>query len=251
MRAGRCALQLLASFFGLLLQFFLQLLLCFFEHLRIRGRTVIGLGEIVQRQREADRLAVAVDRLHGELLALLQAADDVGIHFVVGHAAIGEADDIRTGGRLALVDDHARAGRHLHAERQRDAKEFLVGAFRLDHDGGDDRQAGFKTAVLAGKADLLGIRLLPLQAELGPGRIDQGRLFCRRGGLLLCGSGRLRGLARLRRRCAGLAAGAAGFAAGAAGCCAMTGDASRTAKAAAVNVASVRLTGRADADAFG
>ncbi len=111
-------LQLLARFFGLLLQFFLQLLLVLLEHLRVRGRTVIGLGEIVERQRQADRLAVAVDRLHGELLALLQAADDVGVHLVVGHAAVGEADDIRTGRGLALIDDHARAGLHLHAERQ-------------------------------------------------------------------------------------------------------------------------------------
>ena len=83
-----------------------------------------------------------------------------------------------TSGRgLALVDDHARSGRHLHAERQRYAQQFLRITFRLDHDRGDDRQAGFKTAVLAGETNLLGIRLLPLQAELRPRRIDQRGLL--------------------------------------------------------------------------
>ena len=59
-RGARLALlELLARFFGAALQFFLQLLLLLLEHLRIGGRAVIGLGEIVERQRQADRLAVA------------------------------------------------------------------------------------------------------------------------------------------------------------------------------------------------
>ena len=44
--AGRLGgLELLARFFGALLQLFLQLLLGFLEHLRVGRRTVIGLGE--------------------------------------------------------------------------------------------------------------------------------------------------------------------------------------------------------------
>ena len=57
------ALQLLARLFRLLLQLFLQFALLFFEHLRIGRRPVIGLGEIGERQRQADRAALHVDRL--------------------------------------------------------------------------------------------------------------------------------------------------------------------------------------------
>ena len=76
-RRGRprlLALQLLARLFGPLLQLVLQLLLLLLEHLRIGRRPVIGLGEILQWQLQAHRLAVHVDRLHGEGLALLHRA---------------------------------------------------------------------------------------------------------------------------------------------------------------------------------
>ena len=74
----------------------------------------------------------------------------------------------------------------LHAERQRDAQDLLRLAFGLDDDGRDDRLAGLDAAVLAGKANLLGVGVLALQAEFGPGRIDQlnllvGRLSGRAG----------------------------------------------------------------------
>jgi hypothetical protein len=68
----------------------------------------------------------------------------------------------------------------LHAERQRHAQQLLRFAFRLDDDGSDDGLAGFDAAVLAGEANLLGAGFLPLEAELGPGRVDQLDLLFRR-----------------------------------------------------------------------
>jgi hypothetical protein len=57
----------------------------------------------------------------------------------------------------------------LHAERQRDAKEFLVGAFRLDHDSGDDRQAGFKRPSLPVKQTCLAFASCPFRQNLVQG----------------------------------------------------------------------------------
>src|SRR6185369_5714336 len=79
-----CAFELLARFFSLLLQLFLQLLLVFLEHLRIGRRTVIGLGEFTrERQRQRQRRAVGIDRLNNEILALLHAGDQLRRRFVV------------------------------------------------------------------------------------------------------------------------------------------------------------------------
>src|SRR5207253_11270869 len=89
------SLELLALLLSPLLQLFLQLLLVFLEHLRIGRRTVIGLGEFTsERQRQRQRRAVGIDRLNNEILALLQAGDQLGGRFVVGHATVLEADDV-------------------------------------------------------------------------------------------------------------------------------------------------------------
>ena len=72
-------LELLALLFSTLLQLFLQLLLVFFEHLRVGRRTIIGLGEFAERQRQRQRRAVGVDRLHHEVLALLHAGEQFGV----------------------------------------------------------------------------------------------------------------------------------------------------------------------------
>ena len=72
--ARRClallAFEFLAGLFRFLLQLFLQFPLLFLECLRICRRTVIRLGKIVQRQRQADRRALHVDRLDDDVLAL-------------------------------------------------------------------------------------------------------------------------------------------------------------------------------------
>src|SRR6202043_2023001 len=92
LRGTLLVFQLLARFIGAGLQLFLQFALLLLEHLWIGRRAVIGLGEIGQRQYQADRLPRGNDRLNDEHLALLQLADHLGIGFVVGHAAVGETD---------------------------------------------------------------------------------------------------------------------------------------------------------------
>ena len=72
------ALQLLARLLGPLLELLLELLLLLLEHLGIGRRAVIGLGEVAQIELRAHRLAIHVDRLNGENLALLHAADQIG-----------------------------------------------------------------------------------------------------------------------------------------------------------------------------
>ena len=94
----------------------------------------------------------------------------------------------------------------LHAERQRHAQDLLRLAFGLDDDGGDDRLAGLDAAVLAGEANLLGAGVLALQAEFGPGRVNQLNL-------LVLGLGASGGSAGSRRR--GLLGGRSRAAAGA------------------------------------
>ena len=176
-------LELLALLFGALLQLFLQLLLGFLEHLRIGRRTVIGLGEFAgERQRQRQRRAVGVDRLHDEVLALLHAGDAIPASPRSRTCSRWEADHVGALQRRIAVDDDAGAVHELHAERQRHAQDLLRLAFRLDDDGRDDRLAGLDAAVLAGEADLLGVGVLALQAELGPGRIDQLDLLFRRAG---------------------------------------------------------------------
>src|SRR5437868_5746019 len=198
--AATRALEFLARFFSLLLQFFLQLLLVFLEHLRIGRRTVIGLGEFTrERQRQRQRRAVGIDRLNNEILALLQAGNQLGGRFVVGHATVLEADDVGALQRRIAVDDDPGAVHELHAERQGHAQQLLRLAFRLDDDGGADRLAGLDAAVLAGEANLLGAGFLALEAEFGPGRVDQLDLLFRRLGSGGGGASR-RGL---RRRGAG------------------------------------------------
>src|SRR5215472_5655504 len=104
------ALELLARLLGTLLQLLLQLLLLLLELLGIGGRAVIGLGKIRERNHETDGLAGAIDPLNDEPLPFLQLADEFAARFVVGHATIVEADDVRPGHGLAVVDDHPRAG---------------------------------------------------------------------------------------------------------------------------------------------
>src|SRR5258708_23635437 len=88
-------LKLLARFLSAFLQLFLQLLLGLFELLRIGRRAVIGLGEFGERQRQRQRRAVGVDRLHHHVLTLLPVGEQFRGYFVVRHAAILEADHIR------------------------------------------------------------------------------------------------------------------------------------------------------------
>src|SRR5262245_58036884 len=196
-------LELLALLVGALLQLFLQLLLVLLEHLRIGRRAVIGLGELArQRQRQRQRRAIGVDRLHHQVLALLQTGDRFRRRLIVRHAAVLEADHVRRLLRLVAVDDDTGAVDQLHAERQRHAQDLLGLALRLDDHGGDHGLAGLDAAVLAGEADLLGAGFLALEAELRPRRVDQlDLLFLRlRGGLGLGGltAGRRRLLGRRR-----------------------------------------------------
>src|SRR4029079_9868838 len=95
--------------------------------------------------------------------------------------------------RLALIDDYAGAGLQRHAKRQRDPQNLARFALGLDQHRSHHRLARFDTTVLAREANLLGVRLLPLQTELGPWRIDELRHL----GLLLL---RLRRGCRLWRR---------------------------------------------------
>src|SRR6202035_5451790 len=162
------------------------------------GRTVIGLGEITQRQRQGNWLVVRVDRLNDQVLPLLHVREQFGGYIVIRHAAIGEADHIRALRRWIAVDDYARAVHEQHAERERDAEDFLVLALGLDHHGRNDRLTGLDTAILAGKTYLLGIGILALEAKLGPGRIDQWNLLIGRLGRRSRGR---RGLLRARCGC--------------------------------------------------
>src|SRR6185437_14779178 len=91
-----------------------------------------------------------------------------------------EADDVGALQRRIVVDDDPGSVHELHAERQGDAQELLRLAFRLDDDGGDNGLAGLDAAVLAGEANLLGAGFLTLEAELGPGCVDQLDLLFRR-----------------------------------------------------------------------
>src|SRR5262245_19712791 len=161
-------LELLARLLGPLLQLVLQLLLLLLEFFGIGRRPIVGLGEVLQRNHEADGLAGAVDALDDQALPSLQLADQLPARLVVGHAAVIKADAIAAGHGLALVDDYPGAGLQRHAQRQGDAKHLLGIVLRLDQDGGHDRHARLDPAVLAGEADLLGVGLLALQAELGP-----------------------------------------------------------------------------------
>src|SRR5262245_20716102 len=126
-----------ARIFGTLLKLVLQFLLLRLENLRIRWRTVIGLGEIVERQHQADWLTRAVDALHHQPLSLLQLPDQFATCFIVGHAAVLETDHIGPGHRLALIDNHARARLNGHAERQSHTQNLFWLVFGLDQHGGD------------------------------------------------------------------------------------------------------------------
>ena len=132
-------------------------------------------------------------------LPFLELADEFAARFIIGHAAVVEANDIRTCHRLSAVHDYACAGLDRHAERQRDAKQLLGIVVRLDQDGCDNRHARFHAAVLTGEAYLLGVCFLTLETELGPGREDQLRLLA---GLCLRLTRCLR-LRSLRRFCRG------------------------------------------------
>src|SRR5215467_15120604 len=95
------------------------------EHLRIGRRSLVRLGEVGERKREADLVAGEVDRLDGQHLALLELADQVGGPLVVRHAAVREAGEERhRDRRLLLVDDEARAVAQLQRARQRDAEDL-------------------------------------------------------------------------------------------------------------------------------
>src|SRR5438477_3694040 len=171
------AFEFLTRLLGAPLQLVLQPFLLFLEYFWIGRRAVIGLGEIGQRQNEADRLAGTIDALHHEPLPLLQLADQLAARFVIRHATILETDDIRPSHWLTLVDDDTRTRLDRHAERESHAKYFLLLPFRLDHDGGDHRHSGFDPSILAGETDLLGVGLLTLQAEFRPGRENELRLL--------------------------------------------------------------------------
>ena len=54
---------------------------------------------------------------------------------------------------------------------------FLVSPSGSMIDGRDHRLAGLDASILAGEANLLGVGILALQAEFGPGRIDQLNLL--------------------------------------------------------------------------
>ena len=181
-RAWRLALlpfELLARLFGFLLQLFLQFALLLFECLRVGRRPVIGLGEIAKRQRQADRSALHVDRLHDDVLPLLHLGNHVIGHLVVGHAADREADAVGRLGRRILIDEQTRPVRKLHAERNGDA-QYLRAAFRLEQLHDRDRHAVLETAILGDDADLLVVGVRSLAADFHPRRIHQLRLFGRR-----------------------------------------------------------------------
>src|SRR5262245_21664140 len=133
----RLSLEPPAGLFSAPLQLILQLLLLRLENLRVGRRPVVGLGEIAERQHERDPLSRPVDALDGKALALLHVGDQLTARLIVSHAAVLEADDIGSGHRLTLIDDHARAGLDRHAEWQRDTQDFLGLALRLDQHSRD------------------------------------------------------------------------------------------------------------------
>src|SRR6266566_3809809 len=133
--------------------------------------------KIRERNHETDGLTGAIDPLNDEPLPFFQLADEFAARFVVGHATVVEADDVRPGHGLAAVDDHPSAGLDRHTQRQGDSEHLFRLVFRFDQHGRDHRHTRFDAAVLAGEADLLGIRLLAFQAELGPRRKDELRLL--------------------------------------------------------------------------
>src|SRR6185295_11809228 len=193
-------------FFRALLQLFLQLLLGRLELLRIGRRTVIGLGELRERQRQRQRRAVGVDRLNDQILSLLEVRDQFRRHVVVRHAAVLKTNHIGSLRRRIAIDNDTGSVNELHTQRQRDAENLLWIALGFDDDGGNHRLARFDAAVLAGEANLFGAGILPLQAEFGPRRVDQlnlvrSRLAARGGGSGGRRGRSLRGWGRGRRRC--------------------------------------------------
>src|SRR3954447_16788228 len=146
---GLLTLELLARVLCPFLKFVLQLLLLFLELLRVGRRTVIGLGEIRERDHQADWLAGAVDALDDEPLPFLQFANQFATRFVIGHAAVVEADDVGPSHWLAVVDDHPSAGLDRHSQRQGDAQNLLRLILRLDQDGCHHRHPRFDPSILA------------------------------------------------------------------------------------------------------
>src|SRR6476469_5529243 len=117
--------------------------LLFLELLGVGRWTVIGLGEIRERDHQADGLAGAVDALDDEPLPFLQLANQFATRFVIGHAADVEADDIRPCHWLTAVDDHPGAGLDRHPQGQGDTENLLGLIFRLDQHGCHHRHPRF------------------------------------------------------------------------------------------------------------
>ena len=107
-------------------------------------------------RRHAWRTLCSVTESHGRKPTIITGTDQVTVSFAGGSYA--DHVDLPT------------------------AKTSAVG------DGCDDRLTRLDASVLAGEADLLGVGVLALQAELGPGRVDQLHL-------LVLGLGRLRSTA--------------------------------------------------------
>jgi hypothetical protein len=78
----------------------------------------------------------------------------------------------RSGHRLAIVDDDTVPG-WIDMPRQGDTQHLFRLVFRLDQNGRDHGHPGLDPAVLARETDLLGIRLLALEAEFRPRREDE------------------------------------------------------------------------------
>src|SRR6185437_13004843 len=148
-----------------LLQLFLKLLLALRIDLRVGRRTIEGLAEIGQREREVQTRIVDVDRLDVEGVALLELVLHVLADLIDRNAAFEAGDEL--GGRirlLRLIDEDARAELEHHAERQRDAHDLrralCLGKLRQGR-----RRAVFGPQQRARDAKLPRLRL----AQLRPG----------------------------------------------------------------------------------
>ena len=145
-----------------------------FEHLRIGRRPVIGLGEILQLELRAHRLADHVDGLAGEKLALFHAVE-VSTGLVVGDAAAWRNDRRQAGHewrRWRACPGRRSCGCRASARRRRagHAHQFALIAVHFDDRDADHQQAGLDAAVFHGDADPLGVRIGILVAELHPRR---------------------------------------------------------------------------------
>ena len=112
-------------------------------------------------------------------------AHEVTVHRIEPDGRLGEmTDHVEHAG--SGPDPVRQANSHVHMIASdpvtgdilvSDLGSDTVFVYGLDDDGRDYRLAGLDASILAGKTDLLGVGILALEAEFGPGCIDQLNLL--------------------------------------------------------------------------